>query len=141
MLGNPLAYIDPLGLAPPQYMPSSVSISDNVRQAQNMSSLDFYQAVRNGGKWDYKQLGSQFQEFGNYNYGVTGRAAGFSENTLLRMAGWAQHSAGTSSPEWGHPLGKSPFGDDPNDQRWIKEGIKDFDEGWQWDDGNSCLIK
>lgn len=102
----------------------------------------FYAAVRNKGPWDYKQQGAQFQDFGNYNFGVAGRALGFSENVLLRMAGWAQTRAKTSDPSWGSPLGKAPFGDDPNDQKWIQEGIDDYDScnqnGGFWDDGQSC---
>ena len=143
VLGNPLSLIDPFGLAPPKDIPPEVNIAENIRLAQNMSAIDFYNTVKPGGAWDYKQLGSQYEEFGNYNYGVTGRAAGFSENTLLRMAGWAHRREKTNSEYRGHPLGKSPYGDDPKDQKWIKEGIKDYDEGRQssdvWDDGNACI--
>ena len=31
--------------------------------------------------------------------------------------------AGTSRPEWGNFTGAPPFGDDPMDQFWIKQGI------------------
>jgi len=66
---------------------------------------------------------SPYQEFGNFNYGVTGAAAGIELQVLLRGAGWAQQRAGTSSPEWGNPLGFTPYGDDPADQVQIVAGF------------------
>lgn len=54
----------------------------------------FYQRVRNGGLKDYKQ-----------------------------KAGAAQWKAGTSREEWGNFMQGPPFGDDPIDQFWIKQGI------------------
>jgi hypothetical protein len=66
---------------------------------------------------------------------------GFSDGTLLRMAGWAQVQAGTSDPSWGVPTSKffafrgiggvAPFGDDPHDQTLISAGIKYYrDRKW-----------
>ncbi len=138
--GNPLIYTDPFGLAPPSNIPPGVDIYRNIQDARKMSPFEFYDAVRNGGVWDYKQQGSQYEEFGNYHFGVTGRAAGFPGDILNRGAGVAQRRAGTSDPSWGTPWGSSPYGDDPRDQRWIDEGKKDHDEGYYdwWDDGSSC---
>jgi hypothetical protein len=107
-------------------------MQQNIAEAKNMSAIDFASAVRSGGKWDYKRQGRQYENFGNYNYGVAGRAAGFDSSTLDRAAGAYQVYSGTSSPEWGWPWGDSPYGDDPNDQAWINEGIRDFDNGY-WD--------
>jgi hypothetical protein len=97
----------------------------------------FYAQVHNNGPWDYKQLDKTYADFGNFTYGATGNAAGFSEATLLRAAGWAQARAGTSSPEWGTPVslfeallgigGAAPFSDDPKDQFWISQGFKYYD--------------
>jgi uncharacterized Zn-binding protein involved in type VI secretion len=94
--------------------------------------LWFRDQVRNGGPWDYKQQGSQYEDFGNFNYGATGCAVGFSEETLLREAGRAQQQAGTSRPEWGDPgslmpwgdKGSGSYGDDPKDQESIKNGYE-----------------
>jgi RHS repeat-associated protein len=95
----------------------------------------FYNQVKNGGYWDYKQQGKRdgknYENFGNFNFGATGAALQiFSDRELLREAGRAQVAAGTSRPQWGYPGsrlspygGKAPFGDDPNDQNWIKKGI------------------
>ncbi|MFY1666189.1 hypothetical protein [Pseudomonas sp. Pseu.R1] len=38
----------------------------------------FYEQVRNGGPWDFKQQGAEYQDFGNFHYGAVGTAAGFS---------------------------------------------------------------
>ncbi|KMV72044.1 hypothetical protein WB66_04945 [bacteria symbiont BFo1 of Frankliniella occidentalis] len=83
----------------------------------------FYQKVRNHGPWDYKQQSYQLQNFGNFNFGATGTAAGIPADILLMGAGWAQSRAGTSQPNWGHWYSKPPYGDDPRDQFWIKQGI------------------
>jgi hypothetical protein len=34
-----------------------------------------------------------------------------------------QIASGTSRPEWGKPGGDPPYGDQPEDQEWIKKGI------------------
>lgn len=84
----------------------------------------FYKKVRNRGDWDYKQRGSQFASFGNFNYGAVGIAAGISETVLLRAAGAAQTVAGTSQAEFDKWWADAPYGDDPVDQAWIKAGIE-----------------
>ena len=88
------------------------------------------QSVRSGRSWNYKKLGNQYEDFGNFNYGATGAAIGFSETTLLIEAGRGQIAAGTSRPGWGTPGGRiwgkavPPYGDDPADQAMIKRGIQ-----------------
>jgi len=119
--------------------PPDANIDDNIKAAAAASfggkgTPWFYNQVHNNGPWDYKQLGRQFQDFGNFNYGATGSAFGYSEDTLLRAAGWAQKRAGTSKPEWGDAPsalqayvgagGEPPYGDDPDDQAMIKQGIE-----------------
>ncbi|MEH5010239.1 polymorphic toxin type 44 domain-containing protein [Phytobacter diazotrophicus] len=84
----------------------------------------FYQKVRNKGPRDYKQFDPYWAAFGNFNFGATGHAAGIPAEILLMGAGWAQSRARTSRPEWGTWYKDAPYGDDPQDQYWIKEGIK-----------------
>lgn len=127
---NPVNKIDPFGLAPPANIPPGVDFQQNITNAGNMSTWDFYNAVKTGGQWDYKQQGSQYEDFGNYNYGLTGSAAGFSGYTLLEAAGAYQIYSGTSKPGWSWPGGTWPYGDDPNDQKWILEGINDYNSGY-----------
>jgi hypothetical protein len=88
--------------------------------------LWFYDQVRNKGPWDYKQLGPQYQDFGNFNFGATGSAFGFPSDVLARGAGAAQQRAGTSTSAWGDWYGRFPYGDDPADQAQIQKGIDYF---------------
>lgn len=88
--------------------------------------------------------GNQYsaEDLGNYHFGAVGLATWFgSEEFILRKAGEAQIAAGTSRPEW-QIYGPSlkyygdqgqkysirgtmlpPYGDDPEDQKMIKQGI------------------
>jgi hypothetical protein len=114
--------------------PSTASVDANIQIAARQRSYFpngaaflyswFYEQVRNRGPWDYKQISRGYEDFGNFNYGATGTACGFSEMILLRAAGFAQSRAGTSNPELGTWYGAAPYGDDHNDQYWIKEGIR-----------------
>ena len=115
--------------------PPDVSIEDNIRTAyMKRNNFNrggdaflfswFYAQVRNHGPWDYKQRGRHYADFGNFNYGATGRAAGFSTGTLLRAAGVAQLMAGTSEETSWFGWFSPPFGDDEADQHWINEGIR-----------------
>ncbi len=123
--------------------PSSVSITRNIEIARDhaLNPFWFKQQVQNGGSWGYKQLDpgtqdrpSPYENFGNFHYGVMGRAAGIPLAILEREAGRAQIAAGTSMPEWGSPGqygevwgGTGTFGDDPNDNYWIKKGAEYYD--------------
>ncbi|MBD9660382.1 MULTISPECIES: polymorphic toxin type 44 domain-containing protein [Pantoea] len=113
------------------FSPPGVSILNNMMLARlhkgpsAMTYVWFYSQVRGHGPWDYKnQSGKQYANFGNFNYGAVGHAAGITEAVLLRAAGWAQSRAGTSNIEFGSWYGSSPFGDDPEDQYWIRAGIE-----------------
>lgn len=115
--------------------PPEVSIDQNLQESKEQNEYFstggsaflfswFYKKVRNGGDWDYKQHGRQYESFGNFNYGAVGTAAGISEGILLRAAGAAQSVAGTSESAFDKWWSESPFGDDPVDQVWIKAGIE-----------------
>ncbi len=58
----------------------------------------FYTQARNRGPWDSKQLSKEYEAFGNVHSGAVGIAAGFSEDVLLRAAGFALNSAGSDKP-------------------------------------------
>ncbi len=132
--GNPLSFTDPSGLKPPSVVPIVIgagAAQQNALVAQNISSpYQFYNLVKNNGAWDYKQYGSDLQDFGNYNFGVVAAASGlFNLPTILQQAGRAQCVAGTSNPKWGDPNSGPPYGDEPKDQRWITEGWNDYMSG------------
>jgi hypothetical protein len=105
--------------------PPGADVDANMKEAASFSNpFAFRDAVKNKGRWDYKQQGKQYAHFGNFNYGATGHARGFSDDVLLKMAGEAQIAAGTSTLEW-QPGGgtQPPYGDDPEDQVGIQRGI------------------
>ena len=84
------------------------------------------------------------QDIGNHHFGVVAKGYGFPEDFTLRYAGQYQIKSGTSRPEWqktetvltGATYGGTiyskiliaPFGDDPRDQKYIKEGFKYYTE-------------
>jgi hypothetical protein len=111
--------------------PADADVDTNMAEAAGMwpNPFAFRDAVKNGGPWDYKQRAAEYQNFGNFNYGATGAAWGFAEETLKRQAGAAQMAAGTSKREWQKRGGRNnsqllpPYGDDPIDQLWIQRGI------------------
>ena len=110
----------------------------------------FYEKVRNHKKdmkagkgcgWDYKQLDPRFADFGNFNYGLTGRAYGIPLKVLLKKAGEAQIAATPHNHGPGYPgqiynplSGKAPYGDNPEDQVMITAGANYFD---QWFDNRA----
>ncbi len=106
------------------------TISQSIENIYN-----FYNLVRNNGLADLKNQGWTDTSYvfdgaiyrndasGNILYGQLGKIFGFSDEILLRAAGYAQVIAGTSKPEWGTYTGSSPYGDDPYDQYCIQIGI------------------
>lgn len=119
-----LSFTDPTGMAPPENI-VPFDVAQNIEEAQNMTAYEFYEAVRSGGKWDFKRYDSRYEELGNYNFGLTGRAVGFSETTLKVGAGAYQVWSGTSNFRFA-----GTYFDDPRDQAWIQEGIKDFNTNY-----------
>jgi hypothetical protein len=82
-----------------------------------------YKFTKNGSLFDFKQLGHEFEDVGNFNYGAVCAAINIPDTLTYRGAGWAQIRADTSSSSYGSPYGFSPFGDDPRDQAMIQAGI------------------
>ena len=71
------------------------------------------------GEWDYKKNNYAYEDFGNFNYGATGRAAGISR-VLLRLMAGAIHTVTNFS-----------FGDDPRDQEMIIQGMDYYDKYYE----------
>lgn len=84
----------------------------------------FYNQVRNSGPWDYKQQGSRYEDFGNFNFGATGTAAHFSSAMLFRGAGYASQKADPTRKGLNTWFSGYPYGDDPADQEQIEKGIE-----------------
>lgn len=115
----------------------------------------FLKSVNYGGRWDVKspstrttngdgeefvvkdQLGRpEYEEYGNWLFGVMGNKVGFSSRTLQEEAGAAQIKEGTSRPGWGRPgfgtrgirvpfTGTDTYGDDPRDNKLIQKGYNE----------------
>ena len=129
----------------PGAVPTGVSVEDNVARALAYQATHttaetiewFYNVVRNNkdghlptagadASMDYKQLGGQYQDFGNFNYAVVGKALGFPDLLLKYGAGVAQGRAnGKSLPESiiRSLLDPRNKGDNPEDQAIIQDGI------------------
>jgi hypothetical protein len=53
-------------------VPKGIDLEENAREAKKMNPIQFYKAVKNTGKWDYKQKSPAYQDFGNFNFGYVG---------------------------------------------------------------------
>jgi SPP1 gp7 family putative phage head morphogenesis protein len=133
------------------------TLHNNIQKAENKNncwgSISFFVnypsdiwfggRVQSGGEWDYKKEDYAKEDFGNFNYGATGRALGFNEETLLRMAGTVQRDR---KAEWGHfddnnifiSDPNTSYGDDPRDQEMIKQGIDYYDNDYKPNFGKQC---
>ena len=130
--------------------PDTVSLADNINRAERSKWLIFaaprlswfYSQTRSGGPWDYKLQGrslddlgnyhpSPYVDFGNFNFGMTGGAAGIELQVLLRGAGaYQKYVTHNSRPEWGGPTDlHGPYGDDPADQAEIIAGFNYYKYG------------
>ncbi|ALN79134.1 polymorphic toxin type 44 domain-containing protein [Lysobacter antibioticus] len=98
----------------------------------------FKEQVQGGGPWDYKTQGAQYENYGNFHFGVVAAAMDIPEQVGLRGAGWVQIDSNTTQDGWGKPydLGDSSYGDDPRDQAQIKAGYDYYNSGmWRvWAD-------
>jgi hypothetical protein len=98
-----------------------------IREAKSISSLEFYCNVKSNGKWDFKRLsdGKKYEKFGNYAFGILAQANGWNERVRNLIVGIYQIKSGTSKREW---IFSETFGDDPLDKKFIKLGVKDYNE-------------
>lgn len=124
-------------------------LKSSIKEYRYLGLLTIYQLVRNHGPHDLKNNMSTIyglandnttrfsfrdrqmssQDIGNFHYGVATKSNVIVwESLALWMAGWAQRRSGNSNKElirgiFGIPL-YPPYGDDPIDQYWIREGFK-----------------
>lgn len=124
-------------------IPPNADLEEIIREAQEhrlnllwfydqFESYDYHSQI--AGAWNFKHLSyspktPQYENFGNFVYGIAGKAAGIPEQVLLRVAG---HEQSNPDPTWGHSFSLSPpFGDDPKDDRWVKAGFDFFEKQHQ----------
>jgi len=148
---DPINYFDPSGLE--QYIPriplgyplllhiiQARAYALSFRKTLNINITNlvwFFNKVKPGGdfdvkskgKWRCKITGYNYENFGNFQYGVIGAAMGIPTKVLLKGAGFAQQvldrrAYSRNFGSFWDPAGS--FGDDPNDQFWIQQGINYF---------------
>jgi RHS repeat-associated protein len=118
--------------------PPGVDLDRNISAAKTVSAqggalgwpwlkyMWFAEMSDTGGPFDFKKGGHQeFQDYGNWHYGVLGAALHIPENVLFRAAGYVQwrNRGPNYDPAWGVPWGSAPYGDDPErDVPWIATG-------------------
>jgi hypothetical protein len=110
------------------HSPSFVDVKEMDRmidESKKLSAFEFYCNVRSYGKWDFKRLGDkkEFENFGNYLFGILAKANGWDDKTRDLIVGIYQLSSGTSKLEW---INTTYFGDDPNDHEQIIKGVKNY---------------
>jgi len=141
-LNDPANLIDPLGLKPPPNIPRDVDICKNIREAETkLSAVAWLNRVWPKGEWDYKRRDIRYEDFGNYNYAVTAVALGVPPWAVRRGAGFAQWWWGPYDPADGKPWDLfPPYSDNPIDQAWINEGVKDYGSGY-WKKRCDCRLR
>jgi type VI secretion system secreted protein VgrG len=130
--GEPLLGED--GAPIPVELPPGVDLEAEIELAEEHSRFHrsapawLAEMTRPGGPWDHSKLGEQYAAYGNFHFGVVGKAMGIPEGVLLRHAGMRRKERGDAKPEWGDPGngvwgGTYPYGADPKDQETVKKGI------------------
>jgi hypothetical protein len=123
--------------------PPGVDINANMELARKNwpNGFWFYNQVKSRGPWDFKHhFGSQYEDYGNFHYGVVAKAFGFPDPIIYNEAGIAQNIGPTAEPNgrWGRPAsrwsyifpladeGVPPYGDQPRDRYWIARAIEHY---------------
>lgn len=134
---DPVGLTDPSGLCPadnpckvPPH-PGNADIDVNITAAMEAGRTFQFLMVLPHAPWDYKNTdGSQYDDFGNFNFGATGAALGYSDTELLAGAGalkaleraWkGQHTPRADT------LGQ--YGNERHKDDMIKAGIRYFKAG------------
>jgi hypothetical protein len=129
------AYLDIAEMAPEGQK------QEAVLAAMTITVVWWIDKVRPEGDWDYKRLGEQYQEFGNFNFGATAAelaipyyiaqvgagAVNIGSNiiTMAEMIFRKFRDQDVMLPDWwvnGIALLKWPYGDDVRDARSIQAG-------------------
>lgn len=110
-------------LAPPG---ASCTATVAETRRNSINPLWFKDQVHNWGPWDYKRLGVQYENIGNFNFGVAAAAFGFPYYVAQNGAGIYQQTNGAAAAGQGTPILRWPYGDDPNDAKQIQAGYRYF---------------
>lgn len=119
--------------------PPNANLNANIRAAEELGRAKYTNPVGRyvafgallspKGPHNYKLQGD-YQDFGNFNFGAMGIAAGFSPDQLVRLAGYYQEdqqtARGTSAGFWGSLWGTGgavPYGDAWRDHHHVVQGM------------------
>jgi type VI secretion system secreted protein VgrG len=109
----------------PPVAPSGVDLNLNLGIAQDYSILNpgaflaYAQLEWHGGLWDYRtNQGTQYDDFGNLNFGATAAAMGAPYYAVQNAAGLYDNSGRSE----GTPFLKWPYGDDVTGALQVRAG-------------------
>lgn len=81
--------------------------------------LSLYSKTKDGGSWDDKQSGGQYQTWGNVAWGMYAEEMGFDHEDANKWVGWYKYLNSKSNPEW-----KDTYGQNPADYKLTKAGYE-----------------
>jgi hypothetical protein len=114
----------------PIWFPPGTSLAANAAEAKRMNALQYFRAVTDDRKWNYKAHGPMYEPGGNFNAGFTVRANGWPGFAGQILAGgYQEFFTKIHDPSWGHVYSGSPWGDDPVDQYMIDWGVRYYNSG------------
>jgi hypothetical protein len=115
----------------PMFVPPQADIYANIENARWMGATEFYNSVKTGGVWDYKQTDFAYMPYGNFHFGVVGRANGWGATDLLIGGGQVSQDrtfGRGSKLSTGRPV--EPYGDSWFDNAAIKAGISFYNDNY-----------
>lgn len=108
-----------------------MDLEKNIREAEahKYDVFWFKEQVNSKKPWDYKNVDElkgteRIEDFGNFNYGVTGAALGIPDWMLHAAAGDKQIEDHPNDPKQTTNRWTYPYGDDPRDAAMIRRGIE-----------------
>jgi len=112
----------------PIWFPPGTSLASNAAAAAQMNAFQYVYAVTH--QWNYIVQGSEYEAFGNFNAGFTGRANGWFGFLLeIGAGGYQEFFTNVHDPSWGDVYSGPPWGDDPVDQYMIDWGVRYYNSG------------
>lgn len=101
----------------------------------SMALLELKESTKDGGEFDIKQKGGQFQKYGNFQWGVYAASMNLPPDIAIKMCGIYKSGENKSRAGWGEVSdltkdkpGQYPWGQNPDDAAAIKEGYKYYQE-------------
>jgi RHS repeat-associated protein len=131
---DPTGLCDNCNVRVPKHLADADIMTNMIQSHQNRIIWWYIMVAKGHGPWDYKYYHgiahNEYDDFGNFNYGATGCVLGIPLNILLRGAGFAkQRLLGPNDPH-GSPLGRYPYGNQPDKQKQVIDGFNYCTKCW-----------